>query len=81
MNTWSGTTNIHPTGDEIVFLIEGSVEMTLEPEDGGASDVVSMSRPGQYVIIPRGTWHTARTDVPTRMLFITDGEGTRHRPI
>ncbi len=72
---------IHPTGDEIVCLIAGSVEMTLEPEDGGERDIVSISQPGQYVIIPRGTWHTARTDVPTRMLFITDGEGTRHRPI
>lgn len=71
---------IHPTGDEIVCLIEGAVEMTLEPEAGGERSVVSMRTPGEYVIVPRGTWHTARTEVPTRMLFITDGEGTRQRP-
>jgi mannose-6-phosphate isomerase-like protein (cupin superfamily) len=69
----------HPSGDEIVCLLQGSVEMTLEHE-GGRREVLSMSKAGEFVIVPRGTWHTARTRVPTRMLFITDGEGTTHRP-
>lgn len=71
---------VHPKGDEIVFLLSGRVEMTLERPDGGTEEV-AMSRPGEFVILPRGTWHTARTDVATRMLFITDGEGTEHRPV
>lgn len=40
----------------------------------------ALSEPGTYVLIPRGTWHTATTSEPTRMLFLTDGEGTDHRP-
>ena len=38
--------------------------------------VVSINEPGSYVIVPRGTWHTARPHEPTDMLFFTPGEGT-----
>jgi mannose-6-phosphate isomerase-like protein (cupin superfamily) len=69
---------VHPNGDEIVLLLSGSARMTLEGA-GGESSVVELREPGSYVLIPRGTWHTASTDEPTRMLFVTDGEGTEHR--
>jgi hypothetical protein len=36
---------------------------------------------GSYVVVPKGVWHTARTSVATRMLFVTPGEGTENRPI
>ena len=39
----------------------------------------TLSREGEYVIVPRNTWHTAATSVPTRMLFVTPGEGTLNR--
>ncbi len=34
---------------------------------------------GSFVLVPKGTWHTARTGVESRLLFITAGEGTMHR--
>ena len=71
---------IHPNGDEIVLLLEGAALMTLEGADG-QTDTVRLDSPGSFVLIARGTWHTARTDTQARMLFITDGEGTRHRPV
>lgn len=43
--------------------------------------LVSGRAPGSFVIVPRGTWHTARTRVPTTMLFITPGEGTQHKAL
>ena len=55
------------------------VAFVLERE-GGRHETVELSRPGSFVLVPRGTWHTARTDEPTRMLSVTDGEGTTHRP-
>ncbi len=70
---------VHPNGDEIVLLLEGAAEMTLEGADG-ETETVRLATPGSFVLIERGTWHTARTAVPTRMLFVTDGEGTEHRP-
>ena len=70
---------IHPNGDEIVLLLEGEAEMSLERKDG-KTEIVRLEKPGSFVLIERGTWHTARTGVPTRMLFLTDGEGTENRP-
>jgi mannose-6-phosphate isomerase-like protein (cupin superfamily) len=69
---------VHPNGDEVVLLLEGAAEMTLERT--GGNEVVRLDSPGSFVLIERGTWHTARSAGPTRLLFITDGEGTEHRP-
>jgi mannose-6-phosphate isomerase-like protein (cupin superfamily) len=67
----------HPNGDEVVVLLEGRATFVLEI-DGGERHV-SLDTSGAYVIVPRGTWHTARAAGPCRMLFITAGEGTEHR--
>lgn len=70
---------MHPNGDEIVCLLSGSVTFVLETPDG--EKTVELREPGAYVIVPQGTWHTARTHEPCRMLFITAGEGTQHKKI
>ena len=69
---------MHPNGDEIVCLLSGAVTFLLEQADGTRE--VELSESGSYVLVPKGTWHTARTRIPSRMLFITPGEGTQHRP-
>ena len=68
----------HPNGDEIVLLLNGRVTFVLETPEGERRE--ELNRNGDYVRVPRDTWHTAKTTVPTTMLFITAGEGTRHRP-
>ncbi len=35
---------------------------------------------GDAVINPRNVWHTADIAEPCRMLFITPGRGTEHKP-
>jgi mannose-6-phosphate isomerase-like protein (cupin superfamily) len=72
------TWEIHPNGDEIVVLLSGVAEMILD-EPGGRRSVV-LSRAGEFVIVARGTWHTAHMSTPTSMLFVTPGEGTQNRP-
>ena len=42
-------------------------------------ETVRLSEPGAFVIVPRGTWHTAKVNVPTTMLFVTPGQGTENR--
>jgi len=32
-------------------------------------------------LVPRGVWHTARLFAPSRLLFVTRGEGLEHRPV
>ncbi len=75
---WSSW-EIHPAGDEIVCLLAGDVRMVLDRN--GVEEIVHLDAPGSFVIVPRGTWHTARTSVPTTMLFVTPGAGTGHKPI
>ena len=65
---------IHPKGDEVVVLLSGSATFVLNL-DGGKREIV-LHQPGESVIVPRGVWHTARVAAPTKMLFITPGEGT-----
>jgi mannose-6-phosphate isomerase-like protein (cupin superfamily) len=67
----------HPSGDEIVLLIAGRVTLVLELD--GREHAVMLDAPGAYVLVPRNTWHTARTSAQCQMLFITPGEGTDHR--
>ena len=71
------TWEIHPHGDEFVMLMSGEVTLTLLVDD--EPQRTTLSREGEYVIVPRNTWHTAATSVPTRMLFVTPGEGTLNR--
>lgn len=68
----------HPAGEELVMLLSGSAILLLE--ESGQERAVQLDNPGSYVLVPRNVWHTARTSVPTTMLFLTPGAGTEHRP-
>jgi mannose-6-phosphate isomerase-like protein (cupin superfamily) len=68
---------VHPNGDEIVYLLSGSATFLFETESGARA--IELKEPGTCVVIPKGTWHTANAKSPCRMLFITPGEGTTHR--
>lgn len=73
---WS-TWEMHPGGDEFVLLTSGRAEMILAKEDGDES--VHLTESGQYLIVPRGIWHTARVNASASMLFVTPGEGTENK--
>jgi mannose-6-phosphate isomerase-like protein (cupin superfamily) len=68
----------HPLGEEVVILLSGAVTFVLE-QDGGTREV-ELGAQGAFVLVPRGTWHTAKVKSPSQLLFITAGEGTRGRP-
>lgn len=61
---------MHPNGDEFVYLLNGDIEFLLELPDGVRAQRIE----------GRGTWHTAKVFQPSRMFFITLGAGTEHRP-
>lgn len=65
---------MHPVGDEVLYLIFGRVELLLLEND--IERVVELDKPGSSTIIPKGVWHTARVLEPAKILFITPGEGT-----
>jgi mannose-6-phosphate isomerase-like protein (cupin superfamily) len=67
----------HPNGDEFVYLISGAVDFILD--DGDNETTIELREPGEFVIVPKGAWHTAKVKRTTTMLFITAGEGTLNR--
>lgn len=64
----------HPAGDELVVLLSGAAKLTIRAAE--RDQVTTLSEPGSFVVVPRNSWHTAQINQPTRMLFITPGEGT-----
>lgn len=67
---------MHPAGDEILFMLEGNATFVLDlPE--GAKEVALPA--GQSLVMPKGVWHTAKVREPARLLAITTGSGTQHR--
>ncbi len=68
------TWEVHPVGDEFVYLISGDVDFVLW--ENGREKTVRVNEPGSYVMVPMNTWHTARPRNKTTMLFVTPGEGT-----
>ncbi len=71
------TWEMHPAGDEVVFLVSGTADFILEVD--GRQQRVTLKSPGDFVRVPRGVWHTARTSVPCSAVFVTPGEGTQNR--
>lgn len=65
---------MHPAGDEFVMLMGGAVEFVLWRD--GWEESLHLDRSGQYIIVPRAVWHTARPREQADLLFITPGEGT-----
>lgn len=68
----------HPEGAEVVACTAGSITLIQEYPDG-RMETVTLG-PGQCAINAPGVWHTADVAGPATVLFITAGQGTRHRP-
>ena len=69
---------MHPEGEEILVLLEG--EMTLILDQAGTESRHVLA-PGNTFIVPRGAWHRAIDQRAVKMLFVTYGSGTTHRPV
>ena len=68
---------MHPAGDELLFMLEGSATFLLDLLDGVREVALNA---GRLLVIPRGVWHTAKMSGPARLLAITAGQGTQHKP-
>lgn len=66
----------HPHGDEVVMLLRGKVTFVLRLDAGEVE--IQLENVGDTAIVPRGVWHTARTQSISEVLFLTPGEGTEH---
>ena len=69
---------MHPAGDEILFMLEGEATFILDTADGFSPVTLGA---GRVLVVPKGVWHTAKVSKPARLLAITAGLGTQHRPV
>jgi mannose-6-phosphate isomerase-like protein (cupin superfamily) len=68
---------MHPQGEELVYLLSGRIDFVLE---GPAGEEVVELRAGSACIVPRGIWHRQIVHEPGDVFFVTAGKGTEHRP-
>ena len=67
---------MHPEGDEFILVLSGRLVLHMDDAGQRWSEEVAA---GQFVIIPRGVWHTADVREPGRSVFVTAGANTQHR--
>jgi mannose-6-phosphate isomerase-like protein (cupin superfamily) len=75
---------MHPDGDELLYLVSGRVEVIIE--DGGTETTVGVERvetltPGHALIVPKGAWHRVNVCEPSHLIHVTPGPGDGHRPL
>ena len=68
---------VHPDGDELLFIVSGRVTVVLEDEEPPRRVDVDC---GQAFIVPQGVWHRVEIDEPTQLVYVTPGPRGAHRP-
>jgi len=74
---------LHPDGDELLYLISGRVDVVLDDgdlENVGVESVTTL-KPGEAFIVPKGVWHRVDVLEPSHFVHITPGPGSGHRPL
>jgi len=69
---------LHPDGDEVLFLVSGRVEVILEKDSG---EIVVELTPGHAFVVAKGLWHRVNVLEPSQILHITPGPRSAHRPL
>jgi mannose-6-phosphate isomerase-like protein (cupin superfamily) len=59
---------MHPDGDELLYLVSGTATVTLELT-GGITQVDLGA--GDAVVVPQGVWHQITTPEPAQLIHIT----------
>ena len=68
----------HPAGDEILTLLSGAMVLVLDMPGGEQRAAL---KPGETFIVPKGVWHRGIVTAPGRLMFVTPGAGTEHKPV
>ncbi len=69
---------MHPDGDEVLFLISGRSDVVLE--ENGEGSAVEMI-PGQTLVVLKGVWHRVVPREPSQLIHITPGPRGEWRPL
>jgi len=68
---------MHPDGDEILYLISGRVSVVFL--DSSMDDIDVM--PGDGLVVPKGMWHRVDIIEPCQIVYLTPGPNNEYRPL
>jgi mannose-6-phosphate isomerase-like protein (cupin superfamily) len=68
---------MHPDGDEILYLISGRVRVVFL--DSSMDDIDVM--PGDGLVVPKGMWHRVDILEPCQIVYLTPGPNNEYRPL
>ena len=68
---------VHPDGDELLYVVSGRLEVTLESEPTAPVQL----GPGEVCVVPRGEWHLVHVIEPGVLVNLTPGPRGDHRPL
>jgi len=68
---------MHPDGDEILYLISGRVRVVFL--DSSMDDIDVM--PGDGLVVPKGMWHRVDIIEPCQIVYLTPGPNNEYRPL
>lgn len=68
---------MHPDGDEVLYLISGRVRVVFEAAEFDDADLL----PGDGLIVPKGVWHRVDILEPSEIVYATPGPGGEYRPM
>jgi bifunctional enzyme CysN/CysC len=74
----TSTWEMHPDGDEILYLVSGEIEVIIEENQAERRVILQK---GVACIIPQGCWHRQLVKSPGEEIAITFGRGTQHKPV
>jgi mannose-6-phosphate isomerase-like protein (cupin superfamily) len=68
---------MHPDGDEVLYLVSGRVRVVFPDDDIDDIDV----GPGDGLVVPKGMWHRVDILEPSRIVYLTPGPNNEYRPL
>jgi mannose-6-phosphate isomerase-like protein (cupin superfamily) len=73
---------VHPDGDEFLYVVSGTMNLILDDGDERAVGVETtvVLRSGDAYVVPRGVWHRLESDEPSYLIHVTPGPHGGHRP-
>jgi len=67
----------HSDGDEVLYLVSGRVKVVML--DGPDEDIDV--KPGDGLVVPKGTWHRVDIIEPSQIVYLTPGPNNEFRPL
>jgi mannose-6-phosphate isomerase-like protein (cupin superfamily) len=69
---------VHPDGDELLYMVSGAVTVRLELPGGDRTVELGA---GDALVVPQGVWHLVTMREPGRLIHITPGPNGDARPL